>query len=175
MGNWRNVYIHLNNFKLDKLNEYDFNQYDFNFIFDINDKYFNIKYVNQYNTLLMKPVKNIDSHDIDFPFEGNIYHLPQNEVVLVENAFYEFLKENFPLSFAFSVKVDKDNPVVAAKKTKAPVLTARKPLLNDMVVTSGRVKNTFVPDSPDVTPASGTVDPDGVGWYGEGLVEDNLN
>ena len=116
----------------------------------------------------MKAIKNIDKNEIAMPFEGNTYLLPMGGAFMVEDDLYVFLQERLPMSFDFKYKVAKDKPVAKVKSQRTPSLipTAKD---QDIIQEDMRVSAQAMPTSPDITPPSGTVDKDGVEWYGEGV------
>lgn len=122
----------------------------------------------------MKVIKNIDSHDIEMPFEGFTYVLPQDKMISVPDELSEFLEDRLPLSFEFKIKPQK-GAVPLVKKTKTPVMIQSQPPnplgetpIQDMKIMPVHPKATFGNPSEDL-PASGVTDADGVSWYGEGI------
>jgi hypothetical protein len=119
----------------------------------------------------MRPIRNIDNHDLKVDFDFNTYFLPKNRTVMVEEDLFNHLKEILPLSFSFDVEVGskgKPLPMVKRTKTKSFFPTDEKRKTNDdMYIENPNPKATF--GGADLTPDSGTTDKDGVTWYGEGI------
>jgi len=120
----------------------------------------------------MIAVKNIAEKDIKVSFEGYTYEFPQDKTRLIQNKLYEHIRELWPKGvFHKLVKSRKQMLKVKRTKTKSYVKPEGKPDFTnvDMRITkAGSQKSTF--GSIDGTPRSGTVDGDGVEWYGEGAV-----
>lgn len=121
----------------------------------------------------MKPCKNIDKHDLSISFDFWTYSFPMDKTLMVEDKLFNFLHESFPLSFNFNVQVAKNKAVAPVRKTKTKAFIktqeGQTATLDKeaMYVQTSKPKPTF--GGADLTPPDGTVDKDGVGWYGEGI------
>lgn len=121
----------------------------------------------------MKAIKNTYK-DLEMSFGGYTYKFPKGKTYLIEDDLYEHIGEIWGKVFD-DVKLLKKKQYAKPKKVKTPSYIQPEPKStysgNDMRITkSGRQAPTY----GDGTPKSGTVDRDGVEWYGEGLVEEKL-
>lgn len=118
-------------------------------------------------------VKNIDSHDIEVPYEGVTYKFIQGITVKVPEIVGAHLEENFPLSFNFGAQLQKEEaPEAETFKTKIYTSESIYNSSLDMKVTSPKPQSTFTPDE---TPANGQKESDGIEYYGEGVEVDQAN
>lgn len=122
----------------------------------------------------MKAIKNT-YNDIEVSFEGYTYKFPKDKIRLVEDNLYEHIKGIWQTVFD-NIKLDKKKQYIKPKKTKTPSFIQPEKQStynsNDMRVTeAGHQRPTF----GDGTPASGTIDKDGVEWYGETTMTDSQN
>ena len=115
----------------------------------------------------MKAIKNIDKHDLNIDFDFYTYSFPKNHIVMVDDKLAIFLQETLPMSFSFDVETKKVAPQVKRTKTKAFFKTEERKPNQDMYIENHNPKPTF--GGADLTPPDGTVDADGVGWYGSGI------
>ena len=108
-------------------------------------------------------------------FEGWTYSFEPEKIVRIEDDLLAFLEERVPMSFD---KVETKKPPQSIPKVdKVQTQPWTRPqrgvfggqLANRNMAVFGRVNHTYVA-SPDVTPPSGSIDSDGVQWYGEGEV-----
>jgi hypothetical protein len=116
----------------------------------------------------MRTLKNIGKKDMEVPFNFNTYSFPKEKPVAVEDDVAAFIEERWPLSFNFSNKVEKDTPEVTKTKSRAYIRPEiNKKIDSSMSIDSEEAKPTF--GGADQTPADGSIDGDGVSWYGEGI------
>lgn len=111
----------------------------------------------------MKTIKNIDNHNLYVPFNFKTYTLAKGIVASVPDDLYEHLVQNWPLSFQV-IEDNKNHREAKSVKTKVYVSPASptSPMKIGM-----QEKPTF--GQADQTPNAGTIDRDGVSWFGEGI------
>lgn len=115
---------------------------------------------------MYKAIKNIDNHDFKIPFNFFTYSIPKEKTVLVEEDLFNFIKDSWPKSFNFEIEGVK-YPTVEKVQTRAYIRTQEGQPTPSMAVSSPTPTPTF--RGADLTPPNGTVDSDGVGWYGDGI------
>lgn len=116
----------------------------------------------------MPIIRNKGNKDLKFSWDFNTYTFPKGKMVFVSKELYEFVIDRWPLAFDFNIELKDSKGVPEVKKEKSPSLIKTQPVnTNQSDNVSVRRQVTF--SDVDNTPASGTTDKDGVGWYGEGL------
>lgn len=113
---------------------------------------------------MYKAVKNIGTNNMEVPFDFYTYTFPKGKTVLAEEKLAQFLEESWPKNFEFS---DETKGISVVDRVKTRVLIRTQEKTQDMVTSRINPQPTF--GGADLTPVDGTVDKDGVGWYGEGI------
>lgn len=106
-------------------------------------------------------------------YEGWIYKFSPDKVVKVEDEVYAFLNDRVPLSFEkveakninFLPKVEKVQAIPWSRPPKRGVFGGEVANVSQAVFNGS---SQVVSQPVDVTPPGGTVDSDGVEWYGKG-------
>jgi hypothetical protein len=115
----------------------------------------------------MKAVKNICNKDLEVSFDFYTYSFPKNRIFMVDEDLLNFLQERYPMVFSFDVEIKKVAPQVKRIKTKSLIKPQERNVSDMQIGNSNKPEVTF--GGADLTPPDGTVDKDGVGWYGEGI------
>lgn len=121
----------------------------------------------------MKIIRNLEKKQIIVSVNGKDWILPGRKTVFVDNDVWEDLKNRLPLSFDFKPEKKGDViPKAQFKKTKAylkaePATTSGEDMIINKTILNDQT-------APDQTPLSGTIDNDGVAWYGKGVVEEKI-
>jgi len=112
----------------------------------------------------MIAIKNIEPKEMVVSYEGTDYIFPNEKVVLVEDKVYDFIKESYPLTFKFKVKLSKKKPVPKVSTKKTQVFSIASNRVSDMNVTlNGQQANTFA--NPET---------EGPEYYGKGIEIENI-
>lgn len=85
---------------------------------------------------------------------------------MVSDKLAEFMEGQWKQAFDYHAKTRKGKVILTARKKKTEVPSKLPPATDMHVTRAGRQQPTF--GQADVTPPAGTVDRDGVGWYGKG-------
>ena len=124
----------------------------------------------------MKAIQNTINKDLEVSFEGYTYMFPKSKTpLLVENNLYEHIKGIWNKVFK-DIKTSQKQ-MLKPKRKKTPSYIKQEPestySTNDMRVTeAGHQVPTF--KGVEGVPTSGTVDKDGIEWYGTGIEEETL-
>lgn len=126
----------------------------------------------------MKAVKNIDKHDLEISYNFFTYTFPKDQAVMVDSPeLIKHLEENFPFSFSFGGQIQplkgERFPEVKKVKTKAFIKTEESFVMTekDMYAEQSKPDPTFGKPEEMV---EGSVDTDGVEWYGKGIETDEV-
>lgn len=114
----------------------------------------------------MRAIKNVSEKELVISFEGFDYIFPKEKPVVVDEALYNHVLENWPLAFnSYSGGKKEIVPTIMKKKTRS--FAAGRTVF-------GKPGENAEENEVEGLPASGTVDKDGVAWFGEGLEEDKV-
>ena len=120
----------------------------------------------------MIAVKNISDKKIEIPFEGYTYKFKEGSTLLITEDLYNHIRSIWEKGVFKEIKKSQKQ-MLRAPKVKTPAVIKQEPIdtfkSNDMKITKGGTQSPTL-SNPDATPASGTIDGDGVEWYGEGAV-----